>query len=235
MLASISSTSRRIIINLIGLNGLKRSGKDTTAGFIKEIMTPEGDVVKSRAFAYKLKIMAAKALGFDRPDDELVALMDEAKERWIFHITKNIVPLEENWMDQTLMAQGFHVLTGREYLQHFGNKAREVFGDTFWIDQVLPNPFMQDGWGGPGASLEMRYPNVDTLVVTDVRYPNEAERVKRLGGVVFEVIRPGLASDGHDSEKKLPAHLIDWEVHNAGDLSDLRDAVEQAMTHTVYA
>lgn len=127
-------------------------------------------------------------------------------------------------------------ITGRQYLQNFGNDAREVFGTDFWVDQVLTVPVehcpgmdIYDHRAGNARNMRMRYPGVDVLCLTDLRYPNEAERVKALGGVVWEVLRPGLESDGHPSEQPLPRHLVDLQIVNDGTPQDLFQRVVEAI------
>jgi hypothetical protein len=103
-----------------------------------------------------------------------------------------------------------------------------VFGDTFWIDQVLPTP-------APGKpevdlhNLDYRFGGADVAVITDVRYPNEAERVQALGGCVIEVTRPGLNSDGHASETPLPRELVDLVIENDGTLEDYANKLDSAL------
>lgn len=174
-------------------------------------------VVKGVGFADKLKILGARSLGFlDFTDAECIDYMDRFKEDG----------------DIDVLGGFNRSITGREYLQNLGNEGRKVFGDTFWIDHVLPNPIHQDSalWEiEPIKMVEYRYPGVDCLCVTDVRYDNEAERIRDLGGVVWEVIRPGLKSDGHPSEQPLPRELVDHQILNDGDLRDLEREVERAM------
>lgn len=169
-------------------------------------------------FADKLKIHAARSLGrLDLNDQECIDLMDEFKE------------------DGFVVSAGATAgtITGRQYLQNVGNEARKLFGDTFWIDMVLPNVVLLEGWGEKPeqahGALTARYPGVDCLCITDLRYPNEAERIKRLGGVVWEVVRPGTGSDGHASEQPLPRHLVDHVIDNSGDLYALEREVERAL------
>jgi hypothetical protein len=54
----------------------------------------------------------------------------------------------------------------------------------------------------------------DIAVVTDVRFPNEAERIKALGGQVWEIHRGDESCDTHSSETPLPADLIDRTIYN---------------------
>lgn len=204
-------------MKLIGINGFKTSGKDTT---YRTVAALAGERVERRAFADKLKIMAALALGFERSDEELIALMDSMKDRSLIQVSYS----------EPSGGEALHDLTGRQYLQWFGAHARTVFGDSFWVDQVAPLDGFEFeliwstlGRTGPSVGLP-------TLgCITDVRYPNEAERVLSLGGVVWEVQRPGLVSDGHSSEKPLPRYLVTRVIDNSGDFLHLEREVEAAM------
>lgn len=221
-------------MRLIGINGFKESGKDTTYGIILK----HNPLTRRVAFADKLKTLGALALGFDSQNysvQELVDKMDECKQDWKFEVwraSKNIKGESE--------VTNF---TGRQYLQWLGANAREVFGDTFWIDQVLPrkrqvyDPGKESGviyrsdagsYLGHDALAE-RYPGTDLVIVTDVRYPNEAERIKDLEGEVWEIIRPGLESDGHSSEVPLPRDLVDRTIHNDDSLEKLEARVLEAL------
>lgn len=212
---------------LIGINGLKTSGKDTTFGFIRELADENLKTAQRVAFADKLKIMAALALGYEGSPPELIGIMDEFKNTGKInsHFDRSSA------LTRVAIPHGTSI-TGRQYLQTFGGKAREVFGDTFWIDQVLPDPGVASGpalTNNVRVELKDRYPGVDYVCVTDVRYPNEAQRVHDLGGIVLEVVRPGLVSDGHDTEKPLPSELVTHTIFNDGTLTDLRWEVDKFM------
>lgn len=219
-------------MNIIGINGFKRSGKGETAAAVERIL--DDKVVKGVGFADKLKVIAAKALGFtDLADRECIELMDEAKESWIIEMSQrdhaHMDPYSPGYPVGQLIAR----LSGRSYLQHLGNQSREVFGENFWIDQVLPNPGSFNTLVAAQANLNFKYAGVDVLCITDLRYPNEAERIKRLGGVIWEVVRPGTGSDGHASEQALPRDLVDWQIHNEGNLDTLEAYVSEAIRETV--
>lgn len=98
-------------------------------------------------------------------------------------------------------------LTGRQYLQNYGSEAhRDLFGSTFWVDRVLDT--VPEG----------------ITVITDVRFSNEAERIREMGGEVWSVERPRRMSDGsfHVSEQPIDRGLVDRVIHNRGDVEDLR-------------
>lgn len=65
------------------------------------------------------------------------------------------------------------------------------------------------------------------VVVDDIRFPNEAEAVKSLGGVIWRVERPGVGPSDHASESQAIGH--DTLVYNEGDKADLRNAVVKAL------
>lgn len=92
-------------------------------------------------------------------------------------------------------------LTFREYLQRFGTEAhRDIFGSDFWVDNV-----------------ELDHAG-RIVMVTDVRFENEARAVQAAGGRVFRVKGPDEiehAGDGHASETPLPEHLIDFTLDNS--------------------
>jgi hypothetical protein len=96
---------------------------------------------------------------------------------------------------------GVHDMSVREYLQRYGTEAhRDVFGSNFWVDQV-------------DLSHERKI-----VVVTDVRFSNEAQAVQDAGGVVAHVLGPNeveRAGDGHASEAPLPHALIDATLDNS--------------------
>lgn len=100
----------------------------------------------------------------------------------------------------------------REFLQRFGTEmGRETFGWDFWVDLALPD-----------------FPVVDT-VFTDVRFDNEAARIMRFGGSVYEITRPGHEPDGHASEEGIDRDLIMGTIHNDGDMKKFRGWVLSAV------
>ncbi len=211
-------------MKIIGLNGFKESGKDTTYACIRDLIHSlheandlnDAGRVERRAFADSLKIMAALSLGYEGNDSKLIATMNTLKE------TGRVV----SWLNTEPAASDPVGIDGRKYLQNYGNHARTVFGDSFWVDQVVPRDdnALVDVW----ATLGRKGPWVGLPflgVITDVRYPNEAERVRKVGGEVWEVIRPGLVSDGHASEQPLPRELVDHVIYNDGSVENLKEAV----------
>lgn len=235
-------------MHLVGFNGFKGSGKNTSANILSEIYGDGTGVVYQVGFADKVKIAAARNLGFtEESPRECIALMDEAKEQWVIHAMKNVAPLDKDWKSQRLIMSPAAILTGREYLQHLGTEYRKLFGEDFWVDQVLPQPHNgrrivpsdlkgQPAWLDDDEVVEandlllsIQYPDVDCLAITDLRFENEAQRILALGGEVWRVNNPACESDGHDSEQMLPDNLVTYEIDNSGSINDLELEVERAM------
>lgn len=115
-------------------------------------------------------------------------------------------------------------VTGRHLLQTLGTEwGRQCLRPTFWIDcwSAVARRALQAG---------------DSVVVDDVRFPNEAEAIQALGGQVWLIDRPGLHYEGgHASEGGLRGHAFDAVLVNNSSLEDLHSAVlallEQSEAH----
>lgn len=96
----------------------------------------------------------------------------------------------------------------RRLLQEYGLAIREIQPD-FWIRATMERVLDHATLSGP-------------VVVTDVRFPNEAEEIRRAKGTLVRITRPGLKSDdSHISETALDDYDPDHVVVNSGTLEDL--------------
>lgn len=193
---------------LIGLAGRKQAGKNTTAKLIAELR-PDLKI-EERGFADLLKWSAYRIFKPDCTREEAIEWADK------FKFIGNLYMSTDG--DEPLCA-----VTGRETLQRYGTEAhREIFADNFWVDALLPTDPVND-W-------TTKFPGADIVLITDVRFENEAERISALGGVVVEVCRPGGdESDTHASEKPLPGWMIDYAMNNQGSIDDLRENVKSLL------
>ena len=64
------------------------------------------------------------------------------------------------------------------------------------------------------------------FVITDLRFDNEYMLLRRYGGHVVKVNRPGYEYDGHITERGFDDHLVDTVIDNSGTLNDLTNAVQ---------
>jgi hypothetical protein len=108
----------------------------------------------------------------------------------------------------------------RRYLQRLGTEGgREILGENVWVDALFRD---RDTWG--------------PTVITDVRFPNEAEAIRAHGGLVVAIERPGqtlIRESGHASENALAGYLFDDVIRNDGTLAQLHDRVMQLIPLTL--
>lgn len=197
---------------LLGLCGGRGSGKDTAFSFIDAWSEGRGLTACRRSFADKLKHSAALALGFQVEESDAVVLMDELKT--LGEIT-TVIP------GQSVI----YTIDGRRFLQLYGTEAhRDLFSDSFWIDQLLPDTFRRDldDWHG-------NFDHADICVVADVRFRNEAARIRSLGGQIWEIMRETGISDIHVSEVGLPTDMIDLRIPNFATLDNFEHEVQTAI------
>lgn len=102
----------------------------------------------------------------------------------------------------------------RNLLQHLGVGARKAFGDEFWVAQVLKQIHFEENW-----------------VITDVRFTNEADRIKQYENAqLWRIKRPGVEPvNSHVSERDLDGYQVDKILKNEGTLEELRTLVRSRM------
>ena len=204
---------------VIGLHGKKRSGKDTFASFLVDHLKDKR-VVRT-AFANPLKQMLTDISGVDFFSEE------DKETNQVFTI--NMVKFQE-YTDLLLDVSVFYQVdkfarmgifddlyiysSKRKLIQFFGTDiCRKYKGDLYWVNKL-------------------QIPDTDVLIVTDVRFQTEADKIKSLGGILVEIINPLIEStDTHSSENAVL--LSDWEVYNSGSLNDLDSAAYRFVHYTM--
>jgi len=63
------------------------------------------------------------------------------------------------------------------------------------------------------------------VVITDVRYPNEAKLIRSMGGEIIKIVRPELLPYS-DAEKQIDLISSDYFLSNVGTLEDLRRKIQ---------
>lgn len=107
-----------------------------------------------------------------------------------------------------------HVPGIRERLIEVGRAARMHITGSVWVDAV------DDALESLPASV--------SVVVSDVRQPNEAEWLFDRGGILVAVHRPGLRPENRDMASLLEA--ADWTVENIGEIGELEEKAEELVT-----
>jgi hypothetical protein len=90
-----------------------------------------------------------------------------------------------------------------------GNKLRDVYSHT-WVDYAL------------------RGIKTDVLIITDLRFENEAKKVHELGGKIFKIIRPDVEVSNDASDSALD-NYTEWDgiLNNDGTLQQFHWKIEK--------
>lgn len=115
----------------------------------------------------------------------------------------------------------FWGITVRDAFQKIGTEAgRDVLGEDHWVLR----------WWKEYRAM----PRVN-VVLTDVRFENEAEAIRAGGGLIVHLRRPGAGLQGpeaqHRSESGIDIHDDDFVLHNDGGLGALRGHACSVLTH----
>jgi hypothetical protein len=177
-------------------------------------------------------LMGRKQSGKDTIAEHLIeeygftryAFADPIKEacQVIFGFTK-----EQCWGDQKEVVDPYWNITPRKVFQIMGTElfqfelpkyAAELadIGRTFWAYRFAR-------WYEQQLAVN---PNIQ-VVITDCRFPFEADLIKSLGGTVIKVIRPNqVYNDNHASEVEMDTVPYDYLIENDGTIEDLEIKVK---------
>lgn len=187
--------------NLIGIAGFARSGKDTIGAYLAE-----RHGYQRSAFADKLRELAYELDGVI--DVDLPGHSYETYARAIDHL--GYEEAKRRYPDL------------RDHLVALGAGARKVLGPDVWLDALLPRPV-------PGFEALSISP-FDRIVVSDVRYVNEAKRIQALGGTLVYVSRSAVTAANGEEAQSLSRVLAECapivHLYNNGTLEDLYAQVE---------
>jgi dephospho-CoA kinase len=101
----------------------------------------------------------------------------------------------------------------RRLLQNIGLGARTVIDDSVWISLALK-----------------KIHNIEKVVFTDVRFENEADQIKSLGGKIWRVKRINIdAVNSHVSESELDSYNVDQIFVNNGTIEELTILLQTRM------
>lgn len=195
---------------LIGLIGKKRVGKDT---FAAKLVRDHG--YARVALADPLR---EAALALD-PIVGTFPLLDEGVTR-----------VREWRLSDVVESLGWEkakdlIPEVRRTLQRFGTESIRSLDDQFWIRTAFQR-------------IDALRTNGTPVVVTDVRYPNEADAIRNASGYLVRIVRD-LPQDGdtHASERAMDDYREHLRVSNNGtqdELEYLAGAVARDMTF-IYA
>jgi hypothetical protein len=218
---------------IIGICGLSGSGKDAAGKFLVE---RHGFV--RVAFADIMKRICMEVFDFTEEQvwGEGKNVPDKRYPRAGFH---PIGP-EQRIGKTGMVAQEIipsECLTPRLALQKLGSWGRECYPDV-WAEKALrdANTILDkcvdyNKLVGPVHAFSRDY---DGVVITDVRFKNEIAAIKKAGGKVVRILRPGHMEPkwNHASETEqleVGNEEFDYILHNDGDLEELADRISYLM------
>jgi hypothetical protein len=119
-------------------------------------------------------------------------------------------------------------LSPRQILQRIGTEMGRSIHPETWTRYVKRK--MDEEFSLRKEAERSIVRGVRAAVITDVRFPNEADAVRSWGGVIWRVIRPGYEDQGDTHASETESDLIEpnLTIVNDGTLEDLRTKVQEA-------
>lgn len=215
---------------LYGLAGKARCGKNTAGDLIREVSIWDRPV--TYALADPIKQIINSLFGWDdRHSDGYLKEIQvcftmpspqevEATLRHKLDLTSfELVRMVELFCDvvcvQSYVDDDFNgCISPRKAYQLFGTEVGRATRDTIWLDQA-----------------QIILDRGESLVVTDIRFENEAKWVREQDGVVIHIERSESTSvEAHASEVGIERFVSDWCLTN----NDTLDKLHSSVSDLVY-
>lgn len=235
--------------NLIGISGKIQSGKDTVGKIIQELDSNRNWQI--RKFADTLKDVTCLILGCTREQLEDREFKDkELGEEWWYW-----KPIEEDTGDLIpyrkptgTLPYNLIKLTPRLLLQLIGTECgRQIIHPDIWCNSTFAKykplmtghieliDFSKNTREKVSKDYPLEYPN---WIITDVRFPNEADAIRKRGGIIIRVNRKHgyNTPDGkwkempinyHASETALDNYNFDYILENNKTVKELEEEVKK--------
>jgi len=225
---------------IIGINGYSGSGKDTVGTIIQYLQADTNIPLKGvlnktphhiwwledrsgweiKKWAGKLKDIASILTGIpveSFEDQEFKTNLLGPEWGTVTSNPLNAIPVFSD-------IQFNHLISVREFLQRLGTDAiRDGLHTNAWVNALMADykkELSECGTSKKGTVVKCsKYPN---WIITDTRFPNEAQAIKDKGGIVIRVDRPGVKPiNDHPSETGLDKWDFDYKIANVSDIKAL--------------
>jgi len=243
---------------LIGISGKIGNGKDLLFDVINYVITEDywtsfehymyesrkvDEVYTNKKFAGILKDIAGKLIGCSASqlEDREFKEKELGEEWWYWKAGGDpefsesvLIPYNDSTgtLDCELIK-----LTPRLLLQLLGTEAgRQIIHPNIWVNALFANykpvgDNLLEGEVRKVREEDLIHPN---WIITDVRFPNEADIIKNKGGIIIRVNRSQFLIDGkvilkdeHLSETGLDDYdKFDYVIDNNGTVQDLIDKIK---------
>lgn len=128
---------------------------------------------------------------------------------------------------------------GFTYLQCYDQKYKQI-EDDFWgmtprdVMLLIGTKMFRENWRYDFWVKLMEKKIIDNqeqnIIISDVRFPNEAEMIKSHGGKIIVVERPNNPIKvNHVSEQGLPNELVDYTIVNDSTIEDYYKKIENEL------
>jgi hypothetical protein len=195
---------------IIGINGYAKSGKDTAALLILHILQEHKD---GKAFTQDLTNLEDDTWYMTDRTEWNIRKFAEALKR-ISAILLNVRPhkLEKQEFKDSLLGPEWENVTVREFLQTLGTEVLRTYNPDIWVNTLF-NQYNNNNW-----------------IITDLRYPNEADAIKSRSGINIRINREGVKpTNSHISEVILDDYPFDFVVENNSSLEDFREELKKIL------
>jgi hypothetical protein len=167
---------------LIGITGLPgriiKSGKDTTADIAIDVAFQRSLSAQKRSLADAAKLSIAELFDIPREDVDVVKFDGKIVLTYPDPTQTGVECVRE--------------LDGRDFIIRYCEDAhRKLFGRNFWIDKLLPISFTKGNVDGTSSPPEwhQNFEVADVCLMPDLRFDEEADRIRALGGEIWVVER----------------------------------------------
>lgn len=183
---------------IISITGKIGSGKDTAANLI-QLLTPYYKW-QNKKFAGKLKDIAELITGIPK------------------------IKFESQEFKQQQMPGDWN-MTYREFLQKIGTDAmRTGLHENVWVNALFSDYIAEVVTVGTSEFDLIEKDQLPYWIITDCRFPNELEAVKKHGGITIKIERHSDNPNFHISETALDDYTgWNYVIDNNGSIEDLKN------------